>query len=94
MGNDITYDFQRNFDTEKKEAQFVTLLSHRSVVKSVVLITFTFPFSGMALFIILAMLAMGKNRSCSRKGVFFDVPPSLQESSELSTVVVRKVFLG
>lgn len=52
----------------------------------------TFPFSGMALFIILAMLAMGKNRSCSLNGVFFDVPPSLQESSELSTVIKKARF--
>lgn len=37
----------------------------------------------MARFIILAMFAMGKKRSCSRSGALFDVP-SLQESSELS----------
>lgn len=42
---------------------------------------FTFPFSGIARFIILAIFAIGKNRSCSRSGVFFD-GPSLQESSD------------
>lgn len=46
-------------------------------------IKLTFPFSGMARFIILAILAMGRKRSCSRNGARFD-GPSLQESSELS----------
>lgn len=47
--------------------------------------TQTFPFSGIARFIILAMLAIGKNRSCSRNGAFFECPCS-SESSEQSSL--------
>lgn len=46
---------------------------------------FTFPFSGMARFIILAMFAIGRNRSCSRRGAVLEWWWS-SESSEHSSM--------
>lgn len=48
--------------------------------------THTLPFSGIARFMIFAMLAMGRKRSCSRSGVCLDDTPSWQESSEMSAM--------
>lgn len=63
-----------NFEVQVKEITDINLNNTKHSywvwVHKGINIVLTFPFSGMALFIILAMLAIGRNLSCSLRGTF------------------------